>query len=516
MGKEAYFLTAFALIVLVSAAVYIVFKASTLGDPGYTIVDKSFAVLLLLAELFIFFHTIGFLTNILKSTGRYTTVSDRFFSQYKEPLVTCLICSYNEPREILEETIASVAAMDYRNKEIVLLDDSQGEARATAVRLAKKYKAKIIQRTDRKGYKAGAINAALPKLRGKYISIFDADQKPVANFLKDMVSMMEKDSKLALIQTPQFYANSAENPVAYAAEQRQSVFYEYVCEGKSTSNAMFCCGSNFLMRKDALGQAGGFDESTVTEDFATTLKLHQLGWRSLYYNAVYVSGLGPDTLGAYFTQQYRWAHGVTAVLKKVIAAFIRAPFSMRPGQWWEYFLSASYFLTGWTNFLMLSAPIAFLLFGVRPLIANPAAYVAAFVPYFVLSLVLFIYTMRQRGYTIRDLFIGQAIALITFDVYMVADLSAMLGLKVKFGVTPKGKSEILPLSVVWPQLTILLLSIAAFLVGLKRALATGDLAVWVNVFWVFYHAALFFYIFRFNRLFAKSEKPQIFAEAKAV
>jgi len=512
LGKATFFFTILTFFVVVFASVYVVFKMTTFFQPGYTLLDQAVGLALLIAELFVLSHTIGFLLNMVRSSRLYTTVEDRFFAAYAEPKVTCFICSFNEPKEILEETIASVKAMDYRNKEVILLDDSRDEFRKIAKGLGKKYRLRVIQRKERRGFKAGAINDSLKYAKGKFIAVFDSDQKPVSNFLSDMIPLMEKDEKLALVQTPQYYGNSHENIVANGAEQRQTVFYEYVCEGKSTANAMFCCGSNFVMRKDAIKAAGGFDESTVTEDFATTLKLHIQGWRTMYYNYVYVVGLGPDTLGAYFTQQYRWAHGVSAVLKKVFLAFIKNPFALKFKQWWEYYLSGSYFFTGWSNFIMMLAPMLFLLFGIRPLIADPAAYIAAFVPYFFLSMVLFVYTMRQRGYAYRDIFVGQAIALLTFDVYMVATLGGILGFRTKFGVTPKGTANILPLAITWPQLTMFALSIIAGIVGIYKGISTGNLAVWVNVFWVFYHVTLLSYIFRFNQLFEQSARPEIFGD----
>ena len=454
--------------------------------------------MLLISELFVFIHVIGFLVSIVKSKRTYKTVSDSYFAAYSAPSVTCFICTYNEPAELVEETVASVLNLDYRNKEVVLLDDSTGAFKTQLKELGKKYSIRVIHRDERSGFKAGAINNGLKYSKAKYIVVFDADQKPTSNFLKDLVYLLEQDEQLALVQTPQFYTNTR-NLIAQAAWFRQSVFYEYVCEGKSTNNAMFCCGSNFILRRKAIDEIGGFDETTVTEDFATTLKLQKIGWKTLYYNVVYVSGLGPITLGAYFVQQYRWAHGTVTTFKEVVRSFIKNPFALKPAQWWEYILSSTYFFTGWSNFVFMTLPIAFLLFGIRPLIADPIAYLAAFVPYFVLTLLLFAYSMKERGYQIKDLFFGQAISLITFSVYMVADAAALLGIKTKFMTTPKEDTSVLSIVVLWPQLVMLALSILAVTIGIVRGIETGSFAVWINVFWAFYHAALLSYIFVFNK-----------------
>ena len=132
-----------------------------------------------------------------------------------------------------------------------------------------------------------------------------------------------------------------------------TVFYEYICEGKGSNDSMFCCGTNVVFRKKALSEVGGLDESTITEDFATSVKLHTNGWKSLYYNHVYAFGMGPENLTGYFKQQFRWAIGTISVLKKIIWQFVTRPFSLTFAQWWEYFLSSSYYLVGFAFFFLM-------------------------------------------------------------------------------------------------------------------------------------------------------------------
>src|SRR5437764_501255 len=97
--------------------------------------------------------------------------------------------------------------------------------------------------------------------------VFDADQNPTPSFLKETVSLIERDPKIAFVQTPQFYSNMDVSHLAKAAAVQQSIFFENICQAKESVDAMFCCGTNFLMRKSALWEAGGFDETSITEDF---------------------------------------------------------------------------------------------------------------------------------------------------------------------------------------------------------------------------------------------------------
>jgi cellulose synthase (UDP-forming) len=98
---------------------------------------------------------------------------------------------------------------------------------------------------------------------------------------------------MAFVQTPQYYVNRDSSKVSKTAFSQQSTFYTNVSEGKSVSNAMFACGTNIVLRVSALRDVGGFDEESVTEDFATSFKLHVRGYSSYYYNNVFVEGMYP-------------------------------------------------------------------------------------------------------------------------------------------------------------------------------------------------------------------------------
>ena len=489
---------------------YLLFRTLALFDPTYRLTDRLAACLLITAELFIFLHTVGYLLGTVRARRHYRVPQEHMLAAFGQAPVAVAVASFNESKEILEETVASVSALDYGKKAIYLVDDSTQEgARKGAEELAARYGATLVRRGNRRGYKAGAINDLLARLEEPYVVMLDADTRPVSNFLRDLIPLIDQDPDLGFVQTPQYYERTSPLPVAFAAGTQQAVFYEYICEGKSTSEAMFCCGTNVLFRRDALLSIGRrvgdrvecFDESSVTEDFATSLHLHQKGWRSLYYNRVYVYGMGPETLAAYFTQQTRWAIGTLGVFRRLLGEFLRRPRSLSPGQWWEYLLSSTYYFVGWANFVFIIMPILFLLFGVRPLIADPVAYLAAFAPYALSSMTLFYVGMAQRGYPILDLWLGQSLGFSTFWIYMKAAVAAMLGRKRAFGVTPKGVGGKLPLRALWPQGALLVLSYAAGVWGLLRYLYLDHaLTLLVNVMWSWYHVALLVPLFYyFNR-----------------
>jgi len=304
---------------------------------------------------------------------------------------------------------------------------------------------------------------------------------------------------LGFVQTPQFYTNIEKNRVARAAALQQAVFYEYICEGKSEGGSMFCCGTNVIFRRKALLDVGGLDESTVTEDFATSVKLHAKGWKSLYFNHVYAFGMGPEDLSSYFKQQFRWAVGTISVFKQVIWKFLTNPFSLSPLQWWEYFLSSSYYLVGIAYLIMIICPVIYLLFRIPSFFAKPEIYFLAFLPYITFSMSVFYVVLRGRHYKTKDLFLGQLLGEITIPVYIQAAISAIVGKKITFGVTGKNNAKAISYLRLWPQFSLVFLCFIAVIWGLNRFIYERETAILVNSFWTMYHCFILSSVFYFNQ-----------------
>ena len=282
-------LISIAIIALLCLCIYLTFRFFVFFAEGYSLLDRIFAIFLLVGELFFFIHGIGYSINMIKASHRYREEFDsqHYFLNVKEPKVAVFITAYNEEADTLENTISACTLMDYRNKQIYLLDDStKPEMRRISKALTEKYGIEYAHRENRRGFKAGAINDMLSGVDAKYLLILDADQRPGYNFLREVVPILEEKPELAFVQTPQYYVNSDSNKVSNAASAQQSTFYENVSEGKSVSNAMFACGTNIVLRVSALKDVGGFDEESVTEDFATSFKLHERGYSSYYYNNI--------------------------------------------------------------------------------------------------------------------------------------------------------------------------------------------------------------------------------------
>jgi cellulose synthase (UDP-forming) len=496
---------------LVAMTAYISVRATTLFAPGYTVADATMAALLIGAEIFLCLHGVGYFVSVVKAERRHQLAVPMLFTESgRAPAVAVLVAAFNESADVLEETLASVFAMDYPSFQVYLIDDStQPESQAGAARVAAAYGATLVHRDNRAGYKAGAINDLLPFLQEPYLALLDADQRPVEAWLKDLVPHMEAHGDLAFVQTPQIYVNHKGLPVADAAKHQQAVFFEYLCEGKSHSNAMFCCGSNVIIRREALlsigctvkGRRHYFDETSVTEDFATSFRLHANGWRTDYVNQPYVVGMGPETLPAYFTQQMRWAMGTMAVGLKVLRQLAKDPAQLRAAQWWEYLVSGTYYFVGVANLIFMMAPILFMAFGVRPLHTQSTLYIAFFVPYIVFTMNLFFFGMWLRHYSIRGIWLASALSFATFWIYIKASIVALFGLKRAFGVTPKGVGGSIPVTRMLPEFALLIGNAATAAWGMYKLATVGVSTAYVmNTIWAAYHTVLLSTLFiYFNR-----------------
>jgi len=533
------YITAIPILAIVVASLYMMMRIFLFFITDYLWYEKLLGVFLLFAEGFILIHGIGYFLEI------YSVIRHKQDLARSEHLVTSLdsyppvaiiMSSYHEPLDVVERTITTFYNLTYPNKHIYFLDDTRYDIPWGSKEEMERYKQAIEEICKRigvdlfrrkwHGAKAGMINDFLEFVDGKekegftfynfsgkkreekerYIVVFDADQNPFPNFVEPLVAVMEANPHLAFTQTPQVYTNFEFNRISRAAGFQQSIFYEYICEGKSTKGAAFCCGTNVIFRRQALMDVGGFDETSVTEDFATSLKLHQKKWATRYLNMAGTFGMGPEDLGGYFKQQFRWALGTIGLFPKIIRHFIQNPFSLKLAQWWEYLLSSTWYFIGFVFFIMMVCPIIYLFLNVPSYFAKPELYLIMFFPYIVITFMTFYWTLKKRNYHMRDLIEGQILTFISFPVYIKAATLALLGIKGTFGITPKGGSRALPLKALWAQMVTGTLCFAAVVWGINRLIyeqqpVGGILA---NTFWCVYHCFILSMVLYFN--YAQEDK----------
>jgi cellulose synthase (UDP-forming) len=337
--------------------------------------------------------------------------------------VDVFIPTYDEPTAVVGPTVAAAAALHGADVRVVLLDDGD---RPEMAALARTHGVAYLARPGSEGAKAGNINWALRRTGAPFVAILDCDHVPDPRFLEACMAEMD-DARVAFVQTPQYYANWPRGGVAETSWSQQSLFFGPIARGRDALGAMFCCGTNVVFRRAALEAVGGFSQESLTEDFELSIRLHEQGWTSRYLPEVLASGLGPEDMAGYVSQQLRWARGCLGALPKVLRA--RLPARLRL----QYLLSAGYWLTGWTFVIYMAFPIVRILIGRQPIdVSGPEEFLIYWGPYFVAS-------MATVGLAGRGRYTYSAFSLLSasFWIHVVASILTLARRKGSFAVTPK-------------------------------------------------------------------------------
>jgi cellulose synthase (UDP-forming) len=408
-------------------------------------------ITLIAAEAFNLVQAVGFWWTASRQRARPAL---RMAGGGPPPAVDVLVPTYDEPVDIVEPTIAAAVALRGARVTVYLLDDGRSDAmRAMAARHGARY----LTRDRRDGAKAGNINDALPRTDSEFVAVLDCDHVPAERFLEATLGHLA-DERTAMVQTPQYYANARTNRVAAAAWAQQALFFGAIARGKDGMGAMFCCGTNMVFRRSALEQAGGFPEDSVTEDFELSIKLHERGWRTAYMPEVVASGLGPEDMKSYVSQQQRWARGCLGGLRSAL----KADLPLR--QKLQYLLSSMYFLSGWTVLVYLAMPVVRILTGAQPLAGATAdQFLVHFAPYYAIALAM-VAVAGAGTFT----FAGFALATSSFWIHVRASLLALMGRRGAFVVTPKHGARGRQPGAVWPALAMVGVLLGVAVYGLMR------------------------------------------------
>ena len=330
-----------------------------------TLPDAVFSILFFLSELSIHVRIALGNLSLLRLTDRRAEADASARAvragEYL-PTVDVFVPTYSEPVEMLERTIIGCQAMDYPYQTVWLLDDQR---RPAMRELARRLGCCYLDRPDNSHAKAGNLNHALHRSEGELVLCFDADFIPTRDFLQRTVGFF-RDPRVALVQTPQNFFN--EDAVQHnlglerALEDEQRLFFRTLQPGRDSFNAIVCHGTCWVGRRSALEEIGGIPTETITEDWATSIKLQAAGYKLLYLNEALSAGLSADTCGEFVQQRSRWAQGT---LQALFAS--TNPLTI-PGLNWKqrllHFSGILYYAGSVSNLFNLLAPLLYLFFGV--------------------------------------------------------------------------------------------------------------------------------------------------------
>lgn len=246
------------------------------------------------------------------------------------PLVTIQLPVFNE-MHVVDRLLGSVAKLDYPKDrlQIQVLDDSTDETteicRAGVERLrAEGFDAEMIHRTDRTGYKAGALENGTRFAKGEYLFILDADFVPNADVLQKTIHYFT-DPKIGMIQTRWGHLNRTFNVLTRIQAMFLDGHLELEQTARNRSGRFFTFnGTAGIWRKSCIADAGGWEHDTLTEDMDLSYRAQLKGWRFIFLNDVETPAELPVDMDGFKSQQHRWTKGSIQVCKKVLPAIWKA------------------------------------------------------------------------------------------------------------------------------------------------------------------------------------------------
>jgi cellulose synthase/poly-beta-1,6-N-acetylglucosamine synthase-like glycosyltransferase len=382
-----------------SFAVWFVVQQNALNHYWHKITDRTFAGV---------YHANGFdlammipyfiMLFILATYGlhRYWLVYN-YFAYSKNvpgpqppvttwPRVTIQLPIFNE-RYVIERLVEAISRFDYPREllDVQVLDDSTDETREVARNCVERHAAQgmpiaYIHRTNREGYKAGALENGLRTARGEFVAIFDADFLPEADFLRRTIPYFMNPnggSQIGMVQTRWTYLNSDYSlltnvetilldghfVVEHGARSRRGTFFNFN-------------GTAGVWRRAAIDEAGGWEHDTLTEDTDLSYRAQLKGWKFLYLPHIECASELPVDMNGFKAQQARWAKGLMQTAKKILPQVFKsdAPFHVKAEAFFHLTANISYplmvllstmllpamivrFYQGWFQMLVIDLPL---------------------------------------------------------------------------------------------------------------------------------------------------------------
>jgi cellulose synthase/poly-beta-1,6-N-acetylglucosamine synthase-like glycosyltransferase len=247
------------------------------------------------------------------------------------PPVTVQLPLFNE-RYVVERLLAAVAAMDYpRDKlQVQVLDDSTDDTVDRVAELVRSWRERglnVVQRhrTVRTGYKGGALREGLAEATGELVAIFDADFVPPPNFLAAVVPWFN-DPGLGMVQTRWTHLNEEYSILtrAQAVALDGHFLIEHTVRNRNGAFINFN-GTGGVWRKQAILDAGNWQDDTLTEDLDLSYRAQLAGWKFLFLPEVICPAELPAEVNGLKGQQFRWAKGSVQSARKLLWNVMRSP-----------------------------------------------------------------------------------------------------------------------------------------------------------------------------------------------
>ena len=236
------------------------------------------------------------------------------------PMVSVHVPAYNEPPEMLIQTLEALANLDYPNYEVIVIDNNTKDANVW--RPVQKYCRRLglhfrfFHEDTLAGFKAGALNYALKRTnpRAQVVAVIDSDYIVDRNWLRDLAPQFLQPN-VAIVQAPQDYRDNQDNIFKSMTYAEYRGFFHIGMVTRNERNAIIQHGTMTMVRRTALEEIGGWGEWCIAEDAELGLRIFQHRYDAVYVEHSYGKGLMPDSFGDYKKQRFRWAYGAVQIMR---------------------------------------------------------------------------------------------------------------------------------------------------------------------------------------------------------
>ncbi|MDD2089006.1 glycosyltransferase [Pseudomonas guariconensis] len=408
------------------------------------------------------------------------------------PKVSIHVPCYNEPPEMVKQTLDALAALDYPEYEVLVIDNNTKDPavweplKAHCERLGERFR--FFHVAPLAGFKGGALNYLIPHTAkdAEVIAVIDSDYCVDRNWLKHMVPHFA-DPKIAVVQSPQDYRDQHESAFKKLCYSEYKGFFHIGMVTRNDRDAIIQHGTMTMTRRSVLEELG-WAEWCICEDAELGLRVFEKGLSAAYAHNSYGKGLMPDTFIDFKKQRFRWAYGAIQIIKHHAAALLRGKGSeLTRGQRYH-------FLAGWLPWIADGMNIFFtvgaLLWSAAMIIVpqrvDPPLMIFAIPPlalfFFKVGKIIFLYR-RAVGVNLKDAFAAALAGLALSHTIAKAVLYGFFTSSMPFFRTPKNADShglLVAISEAREELFIMLLLWGAALgIYLVQGLPGADMRFWV-------------------------------------
>ena len=319
------------------------------------------------------------------------------------PRVSVHVPAYNEPPEMLMQTLDALAELDYPDFEVLVIDNNTKDpavwqpVAAHCEQLGARFR--FFHVDPLAGFKAGALNFALRQTdpAAEVVAVIDSDYVVERSWLRELVPLFS-EPRMAIVQAPQDYRDGDENLFKAMCQAEYRGFFRIGMVTRNERNAIIQHGTMTMVRRSVLEEVGGWAEWCITEDAELGLRIFERGHCATYIPHSYGKGLMPDTFLDFKKQRFRWAYGAVLIMRQHLAELLGLEkTALTRGQRYH-------FLAGWLPWLADGINLAFNLAAIGwsvAMVLAPADVAPPHIIFAVLPLTLFVFKISKMFFLYR-------------------------------------------------------------------------------------------------------------------